>query len=246
MTTHELDHLKKAFLFQGLPDAALAALAQKLERRTFSPTDTLIHRGDAGDSLYVIDEGRVKIVATDAQGGELVINQCGPGETIGEMSLFDRAPRSADVIALAHTTVLELKHDAFFELLGQRPDLAFNIIRSISSRLRFSTIYIQKAIEWSQKIAEGDYSSMEQIQSAAEGGSGTDEDKAGQLLSAFFHMVKGVKAREEDLKQQVEKLTLEIDEARRQKEFEELTSTDFYAKLKAQAKQIRSQRTDTK
>lgn len=243
---HDFTHLKKAFLFQGLPDEALAALAQKVEHRTLARDAVLIHRGDAGDSLYIIDEGRVKIVTVDAQGGELVINHCGPGETIGEMSLFDRAPRSADVVALENTSVLELKHDAFFDLLDQRPDLAFNIIRSISSRLRFSTTYIQKAIEWSQKIAEGDYSFMEQIQSVQDGQAGTEEDKAGQLLSAFFQMVKGVKAREENLKQQVETLTLAIDEARRKKEFEELTSTDFYANLKAQAKKIREQRTDNK
>ena len=244
--THDITHLKKAFLFQGLPDEALDALAQKVDHRMLARDEVLIHRGDEGDSLYIIDEGRVKIVTADAQGGELVINHCGPGETIGEMSLFDRAPRSADVVALEETAVLELKHEAFFNLLDQRPDLAFNIIRSISSRLRFSTTYIQKAIEWSKKIAEGDYSFMEQIQSTQEGQSGTDEDKADQLLSAFFQMVKGVKAREENLKQQVEKLTLEIDETRRQKEFEELTSTDFYSNLKAQAKKIREQRTDTK
>ena len=244
--TQEFAHLKKAFLFQGLPDDALAALAQKVNRHTFVRDAVLIRRGDAGDSLYVIDEGNVKIVTVDAQGGELVINRCGPGETIGEMSLFDREPRSADVIALEDTSVLELKHDAFFDLLDQRPDLALNIIRSISSRLRFSTTYVQKAIEWSKKIAAGDYSFMDQIQSTQEGQIDTDEDKAGQLLSAFFQMVKGVQAREENLKQQVEKLTLAIDEARRKQEFEELTSTDFYANLKAQAKKIREQRTDNK
>ena len=149
------------------------------------------------------------------------------------------------MVALTQTEVLELKQDAFFDLLDQRPDLTLNIIRSISARLRFSTTYIQKAIEWSKKIAEGDYSFMDQIQPGQDNTQrGTDEDKAGQLLSAFFHMVKGVKEREEKLKQQVEKLTLAIDETKRRQEFEELTSTDFYANLKAQAKMIRQQRQD--
>ncbi len=245
MNNKEVIRLKKAFLFQGLPDEMIEALAQKVNRRQLAEAEALIHRGDEGDALYVIDEGRVKIVTADAQGGELIINECGPGETIGEMSLLDRAPRSADVIALTRTEVLELKQDAFFDLLDQRSDLTLNIIRSISARLRFSTTYIQKAIEWSKKIAEGDYSFMEQIQPGQDNTQrGTDEDKAGQLLSAFFHMVKGVKEREEKLKQQVEKLTLAIDETKRRQEFEELTSTDFYANLKAQAKMIRQQRQD--
>lgn len=55
-------------------------------------------------------------------------------------------------------------------------------------------------------------------------------------------MVHSVKAREDGLKQQVEKLTFQIDQERRKREFEEITSTDFYAKLKEQAQTIRKKR----
>jgi CRP-like cAMP-binding protein len=244
--SQDIVRLKKAFLFQGLPEDVLEALAQKVTHRALAKDETLFRRGDEGDALYVIDEGWVKIVRADDQGNELVLNSCGPGEAIGEMSLLDQEPRSAGVIALVDTEVLELKRDGFFELLHQRPDVALVLIRSISSRLRFSGTYIQKITEWSKKIAEGDYSFMDQIQPVSTGPSNTDEDKTGQLLSEFVHMVKGVKAREEKLKQQVEKLSLAIDENRRQQEFEELTGTDFYANLKAQAQKIRQQRTDNK
>ncbi|MGZ6347552.1 MAG: hypothetical protein ACXWNC_08320, partial [Anaerolineales bacterium] len=138
--------------------------------------------------------------------------------------------------------VRELKLVAFLELLNKRPDLALELIRSSSSRLRFSTTYIQKAIDLSQKIAAGDYSFIDYTQPIAKT-EGTDEDKASQLLSAFFQMVHSVKAREDELKQKLEKLTIEIDEARRKKEFEEITSTDFYSNLKEQAKKLRAQRT---
>lgn len=233
--------LKKAFLFQGLPDDVLTALEQKLTRQKLAKDQVLIRRGDQGDSLFIIDEGRIKVVREDDQGRELVLNYCGPGETIGEMSLFDKGLRSAGVVAVTESEVLELKRDAFFELLNQRPDVSLVLLESLSSRLRFASTYIQKATEWSKKIAEGDYSFMEQFQTEQ---AESDEDKAGQLLSAFFQMVKGVKAREEQLKQQVEKLTLAIDEARRKQEFEELTGTEFYSKLKQQAKKIREQRKD--
>ena len=239
--SHELEHLKKSFLFGGLPDNVLETLAQKVNHQRLAKDEVLIQRGDEGDALYIIDEGQVKIVREDEQGGEVILNHCGPGEAIGEMSLLDREPRSATVIAVTDSQVLELKRDAFFDLIEQRPDVALSLIRSISSRLRFASTYIQKAIEWSKKIAEGDYSIMDQIQpEEAE----SDEDKAGQMLSAFFQMVKGVKAREDNLKQQVQKLTLEIDESRRKQEFEELTSTEFYSKLKLQAQKIREQRKD--
>jgi hypothetical protein len=71
---------------------------------------------------------------------------------------------------------------------------------------------------------------------------GTDDDKATQLLSAFFTMVNRVKEREDGLKQQLEKLSFEIDQARRKQEFEEITSTEFYTQLKEQAKALRQKR----
>src|ERR1700690_351882 len=148
--------LKKSFLFRGLPNEVLMELARKTTRRELVKNDVLMHKGDAGDSLFMISKGLFRIVTEDAKGGELVINQSGPGETIGEMALLDQAPRSATVIASSDAEVLELKQDAFYEILDQRPDLALELIRSFSSRLRFSTTYIQKAIEWSQKIGAGD------------------------------------------------------------------------------------------
>ncbi len=233
--------LKKSFLFRGLPEEVLTALAQKVSIRRVAEGEVLIRKGETGDSLFMVDDGWFKIVTEDARGGELIINKTGPGETIGEMALLDHAPRSASVVALSPAQVLELKQDAFLELLDQRPDLALELIRSSSSRLRFSTTYIQKAIDWSQKIAAGDYSFIENSLAISRA-EGTDEDKAGQLLSAFFQMVRSVKAREDDLKKQLEKLTIEIDEVRRKKEFEEITSTDFYANLKEQARKLRAQR----
>jgi CRP-like cAMP-binding protein len=236
-----INHLKGAFLFQGLPDETLATVAEKVSLRQLAEGDTLIQEGETGDALYVIHDGWFKIVTHDAQGGEVIINKVGPGETIGEMALLDSAPRSASAIALSTASVLELKKDAFLAILDGRPDVALALIRRLSSRLRFSTTYIQQAIHWSQRIGEGDYSFIEQAP-PVENEVGSDEDKAAQFLSAFFKMVRSVKAREDDLKQQLERLTLEIDEARRKTEFEDLTGTDFYAKLKDQARRLREQR----
>lgn len=234
--------LKNCFLFKGLSDDALVAVAQKASIHSLSEGDVLMRRGEVGNSLFMVNEGWFKIVTEDAQGGELIINKTAPGETIGEMALLDEAPRSATAIALTPARVLELKKDSFYEILDQRPDVALTVIRSLSARLRFSTTYIEKAINWSQKIAAGDYDFIENTQPTPRR-TESDDDKAAQLLSAFFQMVRSVKARENDLKQQLERLTLEIDEARRKQEFEEMVSTDFYANLKEQAKRLRAQRT---
>jgi CRP-like cAMP-binding protein len=241
MSQDILEHLKKTSIFGGLTDEALADIAEEASTRKLSKGDILMKKGDVGDSLFLIHHGWVKIVTEDSKGDELIINKCGPGETIGEMALLDQSTRSATVIALEDAEVLELKQDVFEKILNQRPDVSLSIIRSYSDRLRFSTTYIERAIDWAQKIAEGDYSFIEHTQPSLNK-TASDDDKATQLLSAFFTMVSRVKEREEGLKQQLEKLTFEIDQARRKQEFEEITSTEFYAQLKEQAKALRQKR----
>ena len=244
MTDDTIHGLKQVTMFRDLPDDMLAALDEVAGRRSLEKDEALFQKGDAGDSLFTIGKGRVKIVTKDAAGAEIILNQCGPGEVIGDMSLFDQEPRSAGVIALESVEVMELKRDALLKLLDQHPEVAMSVIRGMSHRLRDNTTYIQKAIEWSKKIAAGDFSFTEQTQSRDMLSNATSEDRIGQFLSAFFTMARNVKKREEDLKKQVEKLTIQIDEERRKKEFEELTSTDFYANLKQQAKTLRAQRKD--
>lgn len=233
--------LKETLLFNGLSNEALTALAQKASTRKLTKGDVLMRKGESGDSLFLIHEGWVKIVTTDSKGDELILNKCGPGESIGEMALLDKEPRSATVIALGDVEALELKQDIFQEILDQRPGVSFAIIRGYSERLRFATNYIERAIDWAQKIAAGDYSFIDQTQPMLNQ-KGSNDDKAMQLLSAFFTMVRRVKEREDGLKLQLEKLTFEIDQVRRKQEFEEITGTEFYAKLKEQAKSLRQKR----
>jgi CRP-like cAMP-binding protein len=240
MSDDVLYQLKNTLMFSGLSDDALAEVAQKASKRKVAKGGVLMRKGDVGDSLFLIHSGWVKIVTEDSKGDELIINKCGPGETIGEMSLLDSGTRSATVIATEDAEVLELKQDVFNKILNERPDVSLSIIRSYSDRLRFSTTYIERAIDWSQKIAEGDYSFMEGNQALDKNES--DDDKATQLLSAFFTMVHKVKEREDGLKEQLEKLTFEIDQARRKQEFEEITGTEFYTQLKEQAKALRQKR----
>ncbi len=235
------NHLKKTSLFNGLSDDMLNELAQNTTTRKLVTGEVLMRKGDEADSLFIINEGWVKIVTVDKKGDELIINKCGPGEIIGEMALLDSGTRSASVVALENSEALELKREAFQAVIDSHPEVSLSIIRSYSNRLRFSTTYIERAIDWSQKIAEGDYSFIENSQPVSKNMS-SDDDKATQLLSAFFTMVRKVKEREDVLKQQLEQLTFEIDQARRKQEFEEITSTEFYAKLKEQAKTLRQQR----
>jgi len=244
MTHDILKIIKETAFFKELSNEALVAVTTKASVKKFAKDDAIMRKGDPADSFFVILNGSLKIVTKDAKGDEIIINKVNAGETIGELALVDELPRSATVIALEDVEVLQFTKDAFFDLLDDRLDVSLGILRFFSSRLRFSTTYIEKVIDWSQKTAEGDYSFLENTQPILNS-AGSDDDKAAQLLSTFYSMVRKVKAREEGLKQQLEILTFQIDQERRKKEFEEITSTEFYSKLKEQAQTLRKKRKDS-
>lgn len=241
MTVNVLQKIRETDFFKELSDDATAAVAGKATVRRYTSGESIMRKGDPADSFFVILEGHLKIVTTDGKGDEIIINKVGPGESIGELALVDDRPRSAGVVALDEVEALELTKEAFFDLLNHRLDVSLGILRGFSNRLRFSTTYIEKVIDWSQKTAEGDYTFLEQTQ-PINNRAGNDDDKAAQLLSAFYSMVRKVKAREETLKQELERLTFEIDQERRKKEFDEITGSEFYVKLKEQAKSLRQKR----
>jgi CRP-like cAMP-binding protein len=235
--------IKTTDFFKELSNEAIEAVTAKASIKMYEKDMALMKKGDPADSFFVILSGSLKIVTTGAKGEEIIINKVQAGETIGEMALVDERPRSAGVIALEDVEALELTRDAFFDLLDDRLDVSLGILRGFSTRLRFSTTYIEKVIDWSQKTAEGDYSFLENTQGIMNNAA-SDDDKAAQLLSSFFSMVSKVKAREEGLKLQLEQLTFQIDQERRKKEFEEITGSEFYSKLKEQAQTLRKKRQD--
>jgi len=246
MEKDTIDQLKKINWFNELPDDFFDALAQKVHKRNLSKDEVLFYKGDGGDSLFIINTGRVKIVTQDSQENEVVLNQVGAGEIIGEMALLDLEPRSAGVVALEETSVMELSREDFMEILSGQPELALSVIRSLISRLRHNTSYIEQITEMSRHVARGDYSFLGETWSEQ-----TEEEKSGQvkirqLMAEFYSMVQGVRERETELKEQVQKLALKIDEANRKQVFEAITNTDFYADLKKQAQELRAQRKDNK
>jgi CRP-like cAMP-binding protein len=243
-----MDVLKQLPLFDNMSEETIAYLGGKLSIERLQEGETLFHKGDPGDSLYIVDGGWVKITTQDASGEELILNRCGPGEVIGEMSLIDHEPRSANVVATASARLLRLTREDFLDVITAQPSIAMEIMRNISGRLRFATTYIEQAIEWSRRVAEGDYGdAIDQITSSQTGikrSAAGNAAKASELLSAFFQMVRDVQQREETLKEQVRILTIQIDQAKRREEVQTLTDSDAFAELKAQAARLRAERDD--
>jgi hypothetical protein len=141
--------------------------------------------------------------------------------------------------------VFKLSRDDFFSVMADYPSLAQHLLRKLSLRMRFATTYIEQAIQYARNIAEGDYHFVmqqiedTQLQLTQEQ---SDEARASELLTAFFQMVQDVQAREEELKQEVRRLKIEIDQAKRVEQYQEITSSDSFQDLVAQARRIKAER----
>jgi CRP/FNR family transcriptional regulator, cyclic AMP receptor protein len=121
-----------------LQEESLRRIAATGVVRHFPKQTILIHEGDAGDSLYIIVSGKVKVYASSAAGREVVLGFHGPGEYVGEMSL-DGAPRSASVITVEPATCAIVTRVQFQGFLAAHPEFARHLIETLIRRVRIAT-----------------------------------------------------------------------------------------------------------
>ena len=92
--------------------------------------------GDRGERLYIITDGKMKLGHTSKDGRESLLAVLGPGELLGELSLFDPGPRTATATALTETSLMGLGHGALRPWLTGRPEVAEALLQALAQRLR--------------------------------------------------------------------------------------------------------------
>jgi CRP-like cAMP-binding protein len=97
---------------------------------------TVIYEGDDVGALMVILSGRVSIQRTSLSGRTIHMADRLPFEHIGELSLIDGQPRSADAVAIEPCRLLVLSREDFAHVLETDPGLAMNLLASLAKRLR--------------------------------------------------------------------------------------------------------------
>jgi CRP-like cAMP-binding protein len=128
--------LRGVGIFEGLDDVAAAELARCLRPNTFAKDSVILSQHDRGDSLYIVDSGRVKVVLFGEGGREMILTLLRPGDVFGEMSLLDGQPRSANVVAVENTRVLVLSRSDFVEHMRRHPATALRVLEEMCRRLR--------------------------------------------------------------------------------------------------------------
>ena len=135
-----VEQLRKIDLFSGLKPQGLELIAKVATEETHAAGTKIFQHGDAGDKLYLILEGKVRISREVPGMGEEALAVLGPGQVFGEMALLDESPRSADAVVHERCRLLTLSKDGFDDLLFLHKDLAYevlwSVVRMLTQRLR--------------------------------------------------------------------------------------------------------------
>ncbi len=136
MATQWIRHVP---IFNGLSEEELDFIAQAMHFVEFPANSIIFREDDSGDSLYILVEGRVEIVKSLGANGEYLMDERGPGEIFGELSLFDpERQRTASARSLSDSRMLVMTHADFNALLQRNPNLAMAMLRELSLRMRDS------------------------------------------------------------------------------------------------------------
>ncbi len=134
LTLERVIILKSVDMFEGASEQVLADVAAILEETRVARGETIFRKGDLGDSLYVIVEGKVRVFDGDATVGVL-----GERDIFGELALLDPEPRSASIEATEDTLLFRLDREAFSELMAANIEVVRGVLHVLCERLRRKT-----------------------------------------------------------------------------------------------------------
>ncbi len=132
-------------LLADLGPSEFEILERRFVRRRYPGGQALFHMGDEGGSLHVVERGRVKVTIPSSSGDELILAMLGPGEILGELSLFDGEPRSATVQALEETETLCLHRKDLLALMRDRFDVVEKVLAVLARRVRDTDMLLAEA-----------------------------------------------------------------------------------------------------
>ncbi len=127
--------LKEIPLFCDLSPDDLGRIALISNERWFSSGSALCREGEAGDEMFIIASGQVRVLR-GAAGQEKLLATRATGEFVGEMSIIDAVPRFATVAAEGEVRALVISSNAFKTILRDRPEVSLGVMRGLSRRLR--------------------------------------------------------------------------------------------------------------
>src|SRR6266699_6778815 len=132
-----IDDLRQVPLFESLDDEAAKKLCELLETLDCEAQEVMFRAGDAGDAMYLIERGKVRICVQATDGHEVTLTELGRGDFFGEMALLeDGQRRSANAVVAEDARLAVLSREHFLSFVRSSPNVALELLTALANRLR--------------------------------------------------------------------------------------------------------------
>ena len=131
-------------IFESLSVSELAAIASVAEEIDCTPGEIIIQEGTVGDTMYLVVKGEVSVIKDLGEINEIEIDRIKAGDYFGEMALFEDAVRSVSIRVEEPSSFMVLHKQEFKELVREYPQIALEICKVLSGRIRNLHTKIEK------------------------------------------------------------------------------------------------------
>jgi CRP-like cAMP-binding protein len=146
------DFIKTVRVFKEFHPPELLALTGRLRERKLRKGQVLFREGDEGEEMFLVRDGSILVSKAVTGKVEQVLARFGPGDFFGEMSLFDRSPRSATIQAETDAMLLALDRENLNDLIQVNPRAAaaffHGLVQVFIERLRTSGELVAEITRW--------------------------------------------------------------------------------------------------
>jgi CRP-like cAMP-binding protein len=132
----KLWYLKNINLFHGMSEEQMRMVEERTVMREIRRKEVLYLPGDAGDRIYLLKRGVIKISALTGDGKEIILALLRPGEVFGEEAVLEEAPRDHMAEAYDDALLCVITRKDFMGILRAHPDLAFSVTKLVGFRLK--------------------------------------------------------------------------------------------------------------
>jgi CRP-like cAMP-binding protein len=199
--------------------------------------EDLVHEGEISDRIYVLEDGEISVSIKNQSGDSTTVATLKPGAVIGEMTLFGETRRSATCSAKGNNVqLIGLENEAALKLIDNNSKARNALVKELTKRSRSMLQYINEFSYLTRLISSGDLASVQSQINIDQPG---DDATVKAARKEFATMLARIKAREAELQDKIQLLTIEIDHARAAKEVNSIESDPVFQKLKSQSGSLR-------
>ncbi len=174
----------------ALTQDQLAEVARRVRPQVYQPGASIIRQGETGDKFYILVEGQADVLVEAAGGGQVLVNQLGPGNYFGEMALLGDGIRAATVKAAgeAESRVVALDNNAFNQLVSDSRQLHDELIQIVEQRRKANEV---RALSAMQGTPGGDLTVMAKGSKRRTFPAGQEIIRQGELGRSFYIIEDG-------------------------------------------------------